>query len=216
MGLAQAYEYTARVMVENMMARDAEEGIGAFIEKRDPVWTGEMNHDPLRQCLYRRHPERGAHDRHRRRLGQRRAGRASSSTKYLIDKGFVVFPVNPSQAGKTLLGRMTYASLAEVPGPIDMVDIFRASDAVPAIVEEAMALDPLPKVIWMQLTVRNDEAARQGRGARHQGGDEPLPEDRIWAPFGRDRLERRQFARAVLQASRSCGRRSRASASRQR
>jgi enoyl-CoA hydratase/carnithine racemase len=41
MGLAQAYEYTARVMVENMMARDAEEGIGAFIEKRDPVWTGE-------------------------------------------------------------------------------------------------------------------------------------------------------------------------------
>jgi predicted CoA-binding protein len=80
-------------------------------------------------------------------------------TKYLIDKGFTVFPVNPGQAGKEILGRPVYGSLAEVPGPIDMVDIFRAANAVPPIVDEILALDPLPKVIWMQLTVRNDDAA---------------------------------------------------------
>ena len=80
-------------------------------------------------------------------------------TKYLIDKGFTVFPVNPGQAGKEILGRPVYGSLAEVPGPIDMVDIFRAANAVPPIIDEILALDPLPKVIWMQLTVRNDDAA---------------------------------------------------------
>ncbi len=80
-------------------------------------------------------------------------------TKYLVDKGYTVFPVNPGQAGKEIAGRLTYARLADIPGPIDMVDIFRASDAVPAIVDEVLALEPLPKVIWMQLTVRHDEAA---------------------------------------------------------
>ncbi|MBN9074032.1 MAG: CoA-binding protein [Rhizobiales bacterium] len=85
--------------------------------------------------------------------------------KYLIDKGFTVFPINPGQAGKEILGRMTYAKLADVPEPIDMVDIFRASNAVPPIVDEALALDPLPKVIWMQLTVRNDEAAAKAEAS---------------------------------------------------
>ncbi|MEO3387564.1 CoA-binding protein [Mesorhizobium sp. CAU 1741] len=80
-------------------------------------------------------------------------------TKYLIDKGYTVFPINPGHAGKEILGRMTYARLADVPEPIDMVDVFRASAAVPAIVDDVLALDPLPKVIWMQLTVRHDEAA---------------------------------------------------------
>lgn len=85
--------------------------------------------------------------------------------KYLIAKGFTVFPVNPGQAGKEILGQMTYAKLADIPHGIDMVDIFRASNAVPAIVDEALALDPLPKVIWMQLTVRNDEAAARAEAA---------------------------------------------------
>ena len=79
--------------------------------------------------------------------------------KYLLAKGFSVFPINPGQAGKEILGRMTYARLADVPEPIDMVDIFRAATAVPGIVDEALRLDPLPKVIWMQLGVRHDEAA---------------------------------------------------------
>lgn len=85
--------------------------------------------------------------------------------KYLIDKGYTVFPINPGHAGKEILGRMTYARLADVPEAIDMVDVFRASNAVPAIVDEALALDPLPKVIWTQLTVRHDEAAAKAESA---------------------------------------------------
>jgi predicted CoA-binding protein len=85
--------------------------------------------------------------------------------KYLLNKGFSVFPVNPGHAGKEILGRMTYAKLADIPEPVDMVDIFRASAAVPPIVDQALALDPLPKVIWMQLTVRNDEAAAKAEAA---------------------------------------------------
>jgi predicted CoA-binding protein len=60
---------------------------------------------------------------------------------------------------------MTYAKLSDVPVAIDMVDIFRASAAVPPIVDQALALEPLPKVIWMQLTVRNDEAAARAEAA---------------------------------------------------
>ena len=80
-------------------------------------------------------------------------------TKYLIDKGYDVYPINPGHAGKEILGRMTYAKLSDVPVAIDMVDILRASNAGPPIVDEALALEPLPKAIWMQLTVRHDEAA---------------------------------------------------------
>lgn len=86
-------------------------------------------------------------------------------TKYLIAKGYEVFPVNPGHAGKEILGRMTYASLADIPVAVDMVDVFRASSAVPAIVEEVLKLDPLPKVVWMQLTVRHDEAAARAEAA---------------------------------------------------
>jgi predicted CoA-binding protein len=85
--------------------------------------------------------------------------------KYLLAKGYSVFPINPGQAGKEILGRMTYARLADVPEPIDMVDVFRASAAVPGIVDEALALDPPPKVIWMQLNVRHDEAAAKAEAA---------------------------------------------------
>jgi predicted CoA-binding protein len=85
--------------------------------------------------------------------------------KYLIAKGFTVYPVNPGQAGKEILGQHVYARLSDIPHPIDMVDIFRASDAVPGIVDEALTLDPLPKVIWMQLGVRNDEAAAKAEAA---------------------------------------------------
>ncbi len=85
--------------------------------------------------------------------------------KYLLAKGFSVFPINPGQAGKEILGRMTYASLADLPEPVDMVDIFRASTAVPGILDEVLKLDPLPKVIWMQLGVRDDEAAARAEAA---------------------------------------------------
>jgi predicted CoA-binding protein len=86
-------------------------------------------------------------------------------TKYLISKGFKVFPINPGHAGKEILGQTVYARLGDVPEPVDMVDIFRRPDAVPGIVDEALALDPRPKVIWMQLTIRNDEAAAKAEAA---------------------------------------------------
>ena len=79
--------------------------------------------------------------------------------KFLLAKGFKVIPINPGQAGKQILGQTVYASLADVPSVIDMVDIFRASDAVAGVVAEALALSPKPKLIWMQLGVRNDQAA---------------------------------------------------------
>lgn len=85
--------------------------------------------------------------------------------KYLLSKGYSVIPVNPGQAGKEILGQLTYAKLADIPVPVDMVDIFRASEAVPAIVDEVLALKPLPKVIWTQLTVRHDEAAARAEAA---------------------------------------------------
>ena len=84
---------------------------------------------------------------------------------YLLDKGYRVFPINPGLAGRSILGEMVYANLREVPEPIDMVDIFRASDAVPAIVDEALGLAPPPKVIWMQIGVRDDAAALQAERA---------------------------------------------------
>jgi predicted CoA-binding protein len=80
-------------------------------------------------------------------------------TKYLLERGYDVIPVNPGLAGGEILGKPVYASLGEIPRAIDMVEIFRNSQAAGPITDEALALDPLPKVIWMQLSVRNDEAA---------------------------------------------------------
>lgn len=85
--------------------------------------------------------------------------------KYLIDKGYEVYPINPGQAGGEILGRPCYASLAEVPVAIDMVDVFRNSEAAGGVVDDALALDPRPKVIWLQLSVRNDAAARRAEAA---------------------------------------------------
>ncbi len=85
--------------------------------------------------------------------------------KYLLDKGYEVFPINPGLAGQQLLGQTVYASLKDVPKPIDMVDIFRNSEAAGPITEEALALEPKPQVIWMQLSVRNDEAAAKAEEA---------------------------------------------------
>jgi predicted CoA-binding protein len=79
--------------------------------------------------------------------------------KYLMGRGFRMLPVNPGLAGKDILAAKVFASLAEIPEPVDMFEIFRNSQAADGIVDEALALDPLPKVIWMQLTVRNDAAA---------------------------------------------------------
>lgn len=85
--------------------------------------------------------------------------------KYLSERGYRVFPVNPGQVGKTVAGLTFVATLADVPEPIDMVDVFRAPEHVPAVVDEVLKLDPLPKVLWTQLGVRNDEAAARAEAA---------------------------------------------------
>ena len=79
--------------------------------------------------------------------------------KYLMERGYNMIPINPGLAGKQLLGKTIYARLSEVPEPIDMIDIFRAANYAMPIVQEALTLNPKPRVIWMQLSVRNDEAA---------------------------------------------------------
>ena len=85
--------------------------------------------------------------------------------KYLAQRGYDMIPVNPGQVGKSLMGKPFVASLADIDRPIDMIDIFRNSDAALALVKDALTLNPLPKVIWMQLGVRNDEACALAEAA---------------------------------------------------
>jgi uncharacterized protein len=87
--------------------------------------------------------------------------------KYLLGKGYTVHPVNPSLDGQQILSQRVYAALADVPAPVDMVDIFRNSDAALGVTQEAISLkDKLGiTVIWMQLGVRNDAAARLAEDA---------------------------------------------------
>ena len=83
--------------------------------------------------------------------------------KYLKQKGFRVIPVNPGHAGKEILGEKVYAKLADIKEPVEIVDIFRnAKDALP-IVREAIRIGA--RVVWMQLGVRNDEAAKLAEDA---------------------------------------------------
>lgn len=78
--------------------------------------------------------------------------------RYLKLKGFRVIPVNPGLAGQTLFGEGVYATLADIPFDVDMIDIFRRSDAVPAIVDEALTRWPDLQTIWMQIGVEHAQA----------------------------------------------------------
>ena len=83
--------------------------------------------------------------------------------KYLQSKGFRVIPVNPRAAGEEILGEPVVATLAGVGVPVDLVDVFRASDAAPGIVEDAIRIGA--KTVWMQIGVRHDEAAARAEQA---------------------------------------------------
>jgi uncharacterized protein len=89
-------------------------------------------------------------------------------TKYLLERGYDVIPINPGWGGREILGRTVYAKLTDIPHPVDMVEIFRNSEAAGPITDEALGLEPPPKVIWMQLSVRNEEAAAraEARGVK--------------------------------------------------
>ena len=78
---------------------------------------------------------------------------------FLLGKGYHVFPVNPVHRGERILGQIVYGSLAEIPEPIHLVDVFRRSDCLDAIVDEVLAISSRPAAIWCQLGVRNDAAA---------------------------------------------------------
>lgn len=84
---------------------------------------------------------------------------------FLASRGFRVLAVNPGHGGGELAGLPCYATLADAPGPIDMVDVFRASEFVAGVVDEALALEPKPKVIWLQLGVRDEAAAAKAEAA---------------------------------------------------
>lgn len=83
--------------------------------------------------------------------------------KYLQLKGYRVIPVNPASAGQDLLGEKIHATLKDIDVPVDMVDVFRASEHVGPIADEAIAIGA--KTLWLQLTVRNDEAAAKAQAA---------------------------------------------------
>ena len=87
--------------------------------------------------------------------------------KYLQGKGFRVIPVNPGSAGKQILGETCYGSMSEIPDQIDMIDVFRSSEAAAGIVDEVIPItaDKGIKVIWMQLGVRNDAAGARAEAA---------------------------------------------------
>jgi predicted CoA-binding protein len=90
------------------------------------------------------------------------AGRpATYVPEYLAKVGYRVLPVNAQLAGKTVLDEPVRASLAELGTPVDIVDVFRRSEAIPAHLDDVLAMRPLPRVVWLQLGIRNDEVARK-------------------------------------------------------
>ena len=97
-----------------------------------------------------------------------RADRPSHGVaRFLQQMGYRVIPVNPGHAGETILGEATYATLSDIPRSesVDMVDIFRRSESVPAVVDEALAALPGLKTVWMQIGVMHEGAAAKARAA---------------------------------------------------
>ena len=84
---------------------------------------------------------------------------------FLLRKGYHVIPVNPGLEGKHIHGQTVYATLADIPEPVDMIDVFRAPEYLGDVVDEALALQTRPKAIWGQLGVRDDQAAARAEAA---------------------------------------------------
>jgi len=80
--------------------------------------------------------------------------------EYLHDEGYRILGVNPTFAGQILFGEPVRATLAEIKEPVDLVDVFRRPDAIRAHVDDILAMQPRPKVVWFQLGIRNDDAAK--------------------------------------------------------
>src|SRR3979490_2429675 len=89
--------------------------------------------------------------------------------KYLAQRGYDMIPVNPGHVGKALLGKPFVTSLLDIGRPVDMIDIFRNSSHIMPAVDEALKMTPPPRVIWMQLGARNDDAAAKAEAAGMRG-----------------------------------------------
>jgi len=108
--------------------------------------------------------------------------------RYLSMKGFTVIPVNPGHAGKMLFGQEIMPDLASIDRPVDMVDIFRRSEFVTPIVQDALDIFPDLKTVWMQIGVRNDEAARLAEAAGLKVVMNRCPKIELFRPFWKPRL----------------------------
>jgi predicted CoA-binding protein len=108
--------------------------------------------------------------------------------RYLRLKGFRVIPVNPGQAGTQLFGETVVASLSQIDGPVDVVDIFRRSEAVPPIVDEALEHFPRLKTIWMQIGVEHAEAAAKAEARGVQVIQNRCPKIEYQRLFGELRM----------------------------
>lgn len=115
--------------------------------------------------------------------------------QFLADRGYRVIPVNPALAGQTLLGETVYASFADIPKDIlvEMVDIFKRSEDVPPVVEEALAHLPALRTIWMQVGIENAEAAAKAQAAGKVVVQNACPKMVIPALYGAQ--HRTEFAR---------------------
>jgi hypothetical protein len=80
--------------------------------------------------------------------------------EYLADVGYKIIGVNPRFTEQTLFGATVRATLAEIDEPIDLVDVFRKAEDIPGHIEDILAMKPRPKVVWFQLGIKNDDAAR--------------------------------------------------------
>jgi len=115
------------------------------------------------------------------------ASRPSNATfKALRDVGYEMIPINPDESLSELLGQRTYKSLAQVGKPIDMVQVFRASDAAAEIAQEA--IDVGAKVLWMQLGVRDDEAAKMAEEAGLKVVMDRCPKIELFRPYWKEKL----------------------------
>ncbi len=81
--------------------------------------------------------------------------------KYLQSRGYEIFPVNAVYAEREILGKVTEAKLSDLTTPIDIVDVFRRSEAIPEHLGDILSMKPLPKIVWLQLGIQNDEAAQK-------------------------------------------------------
>ena len=120
--------------------------------------------------------------------------------KYLAQRGYDMIPVNPGHVGKSLLEKPFVASLADIGRPVDMIDIFRNSSHIMPVVEEALKLDPATEGDLDATRGARRCRRRESGSRRHQGGDEPLPENRVWKAVLGNFLDGGQFAHVEFQA----------------